>query len=124
MTALSEASIPALIEETLASARELASDEVRLTLAVADGEVAALKLACLHWIGAAIAAGAALAWGGLALILALDLGALGAAALASLAFAIAGVALWLGGRVLPDGPFAKTRRRIERRVVDVKEALA
>ena len=123
MTALSDASIPALIEETLASARELASDEVRLTLAVADGEVAALKRACLHWVAAGVAASAALAWGGFALILALDLGAIGAAGLASLAFAIAGIALWLAGRVLPDGPFEKTRRRIERRVDEMKDAL-
>jgi hypothetical protein len=120
---LDDASIPALVEEAMTSARDLASEELRLALAEADAQIASIGRALGLSFLAAMLAGGGLAWAGVALVLALELGAVGAGILGALGLVAAGLALWLCRRALPGLPFAKTRERMERRMDHVRQAL-
>jgi hypothetical protein len=112
---LRDASMRTLLEETLESARDLATDEARMILAEASDEGARAKrigaylgaavsigTAGLSWIGMAILVAAHAAWWATLLV---GLGALGVAAALALA----------AQRLVPEITFAQTRARLESR---------
>jgi hypothetical protein len=120
---LEGASIPALLEEAMSSARDLASEELRLALSEADTQLASLQRVVGLCSLAAVLAGAGLAWIGTALVLASGFGPLALGVLGVLGLAASLLALWVGSRSMPALLFPRTRRRMERRVTNVKEAL-
>jgi hypothetical protein len=111
---LGDASVSQLLEEVVASARALLADELALAAADAEAELRAVKRACALVVLSAFAAGAGLAWGGVALIMALELGAPGAGLFALFGTLVALLGGWLAQRALPPAPFYRTRARLAR----------
>lgn len=121
---MSEASLPALLEQVLDSAKMLASEEAKLALSEADTEVASLRRAFGILFCGALFGGATLSWAGVALMMALGAGPLGVAVLAGVGALSAAVLLYVGWRAVPDPLFPRTRSRIDQRVKNVKESLS
>lgn len=119
--ALGDASVSSLLQEVVASARALLADEAALAIADAEAELRAVKRAAVLMVLSAFAAGAGIAWGGVALVMAFDLGAAGAGIFALLGTLAAIVGAWLARRALPPAPFHRTRARLARHLHTANE---
>ena len=118
-----ESPIGEVIERALGSAGDLAAEEGSLFLVEVDENARAIRGAVAFVLFAGVWLSAALAWAGVALALALPVGAAGLVAL-SLVGAVAGVgALAAARRRLPPSILGRSRLRVERRIARVRETL-
>lgn len=118
-----DAPIGEIIERALGSARDLAAEEASLILVDVDADARAIRRATVLGLAAAVWLSAALAWAGGALALTLSLGAPGMAGLAVIGAAIGAAVLTLARAQVPPTILAKSRLRVERRILRVMETL-
>lgn len=118
-----EASVGVLVERAIGGARELATHEAALVLVELERDGRALQRTLAIALAGVTCLSVAIAWAGVALAMAVPLGAGGIALLAAL-FAVLGVVVLLGARrQLPPTILGESRVRLERRIAHVTESL-
>lgn len=118
-----DAPIGELVEQAIHGARELAAHEASMVLVELEEDVRGVKRAAVLSIFGAACLASSIAWAGVAIALALDLGAVGLVIFSIVAAVLGGGALFLARGTLPPTILGKSRVRIERRVAHVTESL-
>ncbi len=118
-----DAPIGELVERAIGGARDLATHEAALVLVELEEDVQAIRRAAVLAIVGAACLSAAVAWAGVALALALSLGAIGLAVFALVFTTLGAIALFLARGRLPSSILGKSRVRVERRIARVTESL-
>lgn len=122
-TSADDVPIGVLVERALGGARELATHEATLVLVELERDGRALQRSLTLALVGGACVSAAIAWAGVALVMALSLGAAGLAALATV-FAALGVGVLFRARgQLPPTILGESRVRLERRMARVTESL-
>jgi hypothetical protein len=118
-----DASIGELIERAIGGARDLATHEATLAMAELEHDVRTIRTTLVLALSGASCVAVSIAWGGVAVALALGIGALGLA-VAALVLGVAGVvALLLARERVPSTLLGRSRARLERRIARVTETL-
>lgn len=118
-----DASVGELVERAIGGARDLATHEATLALAELEQDAREVRITIVLGLIAASCFAVCASWAGVALALALGVGALGLAIGAAI-LAIGGVlTLYAARRKLPHSLLEKSRARLERRLTRVQESL-
>ena len=118
-----DASVGELVERAIGGARDLATHEATLALAELEQDAREVRITIVLGLIAAACFAVCASWAGVALALALGVGALGLAIGAAI-LAVGGVlTLYAARRKLPHSLLEKSRARLERRRTRVQESL-
>lgn len=112
-----------LVEQALDGARELAAREATLALSELEQDGKRLGRVAILAMAAVTLLAVTLAWGGVALVLALGGGALALGIAAAVALAIAGALGVAARQGAPSTLLEKSRARLEKRAARVAESL-